>query len=157
MIKIGALFHIMQSKGWSSFELLARELGNVEYMYYAFGNHIPENKDFLDFYSFQPSQLDKEFIYSECDIWFSDTKMEGFHNVPAEAALFNCLIVCNRVNSNGMGDYATEETAERFSSIDEAVRIIKNPDWLKRDKMKVVLNAIGSREYNMSRFASLIK
>jgi hypothetical protein len=96
-------------------------------------------------------------LYNKCDIWFAPTELEGFHNVPAEANLCGCLVVCNRLDSNGMGDYATEETAMRYSGYDEMLACIENPDYKKVGKMQAVLKEkIGSRFINMKRFVELI-
>lgn len=97
-------------------------------------------------------------FYNQCDIWFAPTELEGFHNVPAEANLCGCLVVCNRLDSNGMGDYATEDTAMRYTGWDELLACIENPDFSKVEKMqKVLKEKIGSREKNMKRFVELIK
>ena len=97
-------------------------------------------------------------FYNQCDIWFAPTELEGFHNVPAEACLCGCLVVCNRRDSNGMGDYATEDTAMRYTGYDELLEAIENPDFSKIPKMqKLLREKIGSREKNMKRFVELIK
>ena len=129
MITIGSLYHKRESKGWCSFVELAMMLGTKNYKFVSFGYGVPKNNHFLSAYAYSPNNNVKKSIYRSADIWFSDTVMEGFHNVPAEAAIEGCFIVCNRVISNGMSDYATDETAGLFTSLVEAVRIIKNPDF----------------------------
>ena len=95
-------------------------------------------------------------FYNECDIWLAPTELEGWHNCPAEANLCGCLVICNRLDSNGM-DYATEETAMRFTGFDELLACIENPDFSKVEKMKKVLhNKIGNRENNMKKFIDII-
>jgi len=96
-------------------------------------------------------------VYNECDIWLSPTELEGFHNVAAEANLCGCLVVCNRMPSNGMGDYSTDETAMRYTGHDELLACLNNPDFSKVPKMqKILREKIGSREKNMKRFVELI-
>jgi len=103
---------------------------------------------------------DKELkeLYRSIDIYVAPTELEGFHNVPAEACLCGCLIVCNRRDSNGMGDYATDETAMRYTGWDELLEAIENPNFSKVAKMqKLLKEKIGNREKNMKRFVRLIK
>jgi hypothetical protein len=104
------------------------------------------------------SNIDLKKYYKFCSAWFSPTNLEGFHNVAAEANLCGCLVYCNRTESNGMGDYATEETAMRHSTWGEFMEGLKKPDFSKVLKMQNVLkNKIGSREKNMKRFVGLLK
>ncbi len=120
---------------------------------------IKENK-----YSFYAMGIDSDYgnnqvrdFYSCCDIIFTPTELEGFHNVGAEANLCGCLVFCNRMHSNGMGDYATEETAECFSGWDELLSKLENPDFSKVPKMqKVLREMVGSREENMTKLVELI-
>jgi glycosyltransferase involved in cell wall biosynthesis len=95
-------------------------------------------------------------LYNSCSIWISPTESEGFHNVPAEAALCGCHIVCGTTERNGMGDYADDRTADRFSDFDEAVRWLVKPNFEKRNQMRAAVEAIGSREKNMAKFAELL-
>lgn len=97
-------------------------------------------------------------FYSQCDIWFAPTELEGWHNCPTEANLCGCLVVCNRMPSNGMGDYATEETAMRYDNWEELIECIENPDFSKVPKMQDVLkNKIGNREKNMKKFVEILE
>jgi len=96
-------------------------------------------------------------VYCGCDIWLSTTTNEGFHNIPAEAALCGCLVVCNRHPNNGMDDYATEDTAMRFDTTEEAAQCLRHPDYSKVKKMQeVLINKIGSREQNMKKLVDLL-
>ena len=96
-------------------------------------------------------------MYNGCRIWFAPTELEGFHNVPAEANLCGCLVVCSRHPHNGMSDYATDDTAMRYDTFEEVVECIRNPDYGKVSLMqKVLRKQIGSREKNMRRFVSLL-
>jgi hypothetical protein len=99
-------------------------------------------------------------FYNNCDIWFAPTALEGFHQCPAEANLCGCLVVCNREDSNGMGDYATDETAMRYDYRDGPGAILMciiNSDFDKVEKMQEVLKTkIGNRETNMKKFVEMI-
>jgi len=113
---------------------------------------------------------DKELLkfYNECDIWLATSELEGFHQVPAEAALCGNYIVCNSLNSNGMGDYATTKTAMRYagfgeliSTLDAVQTLSKNNGipslWEMGKDMRTLLETkIGNREKNMKRFAKII-
>jgi hypothetical protein len=97
-------------------------------------------------------------LYNQCKIWLAPSEKEGFHNVPAEANLCGNLIICNRSGRNGMGDYATEETAMRYSTEDELMDCLDNPDYSKVEKMqKILREKIGSRSENMKRMVKLLK
>jgi hypothetical protein len=112
-----------------------------------------------NFFSLEENVNYKELIslYNKCDIWFAPTELEGFHNVPAEANLCGCLVVCNRLDSNGM-DYATDETAMRYSGYDEMLACIENPDFNRVSKMQAVLKEkIGNRFENMKRFIEILE
>lgn len=95
-------------------------------------------------------------LYSSCRIWFAPTTSEGFHNPPAEANLCGALVVCNKHIHNGMGDYATDNTAMRYTNIDEALECVRVPDFSKVQRMqKVLREKIGDRVKNMRRFVEL--
>ncbi len=97
-------------------------------------------------------------LYNKCSIWLAPTEKEGWHNCPAEAALCGCLIVCNRKTRNGMNDYATDETAMRYSSEEELVECLETPDFSKVPKMQEMIKTkIGSRSYNMKRLVKILK
>ncbi len=131
--------------------------------------HDSKRSDQLDMLS-QEKMINKRFIniksglsnkelvnvYGSCDMWVSPTGLEGFHQTAAEAGLCGCLIVCNRLDSNGMGDYATDETAMRYTGYDEMLACIRKPDFSKVEKMREKLLSIGDREKNMRRFTEMI-
>lgn len=97
-------------------------------------------------------------FYDGCSIWFAPTELEGFHNVPAEANLCDCLIVCSNNPRNGCMDYCNRETAHIYSTLDEAVDMIKNPDYSKVPKMQALLKSkIGTRQKNMEKLIELFK
>lgn len=98
-----------------------------------------------------------KWLYNSCKIWLATTELEGFHNVPAEAALCGCLVVCNKHKHNGMSDYADDTTAMRYSTPEEALSCLKNPDYSLVPRMQEkIREKIGSREKNMQRFVELI-
>jgi len=97
-------------------------------------------------------------FYGRCNIWIAPTELEGFHNCPAEANLCGALVCCNKMPSNGMGDYATDETAMRFNTYEKLLEAIEKPDFSKVEKMQdVLINKIGSREKNMKRFIEILE
>ena len=157
MTIIGCLYHKKSIKGWSTFVELAKRLPKNLYEFVSFGAYDLNVPEWIDLYMANPTPDKKRLLYNICDIWFSPVTLEGWHNVAAEANLCNCLVVCNRIKSNGMGDYATDETAMRYNTIDEAVRCCIDPDWSKVRKMQNVLkNKIGGRCKNMKRLADLL-
>lgn len=96
-------------------------------------------------------------FYNNCDIYLSATTSEGFHNIPAEAALCGCAIVANRHPRNGMG-YATEETAMLYNTIKEGRQYIRRPDYSKINRMReYLLDIIGTREKNMRRLIEICR
>jgi len=129
--------------------------------YYSFGVGVPKDKRCLDQYKThldQPGWKLIRVLYQTCHIWFAPTELDSFHNPPPEANLCGCLIVCNRKPSNGMIDYATDETAMRFDTWDELIDCIEQPDYSKVAKMQDVLkNKIGNREKNMKKMLDVIK
>jgi hypothetical protein len=97
-------------------------------------------------------------LYNACDIWLAPTELEGFHQCPAEANLCGRLVVCNRMPSNGMGDYANDDTAMRYDTWEELIECIENPDFSKVPKMQRVLREkIGNREGNMRKFVEILE
>ena len=103
-------------------------------------------------------------FYSDCDIWFAPTVLEGFHNPPAEANLCGSLVVCSDNSRCGCHDYADRVTAEIYYSFDDAVNIFERlqyPDFDTMGKVAimqdVLKNKIGSREVNMARLVRMLK
>lgn len=96
-------------------------------------------------------------MYNRCHIWLAPTKREGFHNIPAEAAMCGCLILASDRKKNGMMDYVTPETAMIYNDIDAACSMIINFDYYKIPAMqKLLREKIGSKQHNMERFVRLI-
>jgi hypothetical protein len=97
-------------------------------------------------------------LYSECDIWIATSRLEGFHNPPAEAALCGCCVFVNNNKQNGCGDYATNETSHIYSSVDDLIEKIKCADYSKVIKMQTLIREkIGSRESNMAKLVEALK
>lgn len=97
-------------------------------------------------------------FYNQCQMWFAPTRLEGFHNVPVEAALCGCLIICMNEPKNGMMDYCNEDTAYICETVDDVAEVIENPDYGKVRKMNAFLRLrIGSRERNMKRFVKCLQ
>lgn len=151
---IGCLYNkLHKTKGWNSFKELANEWGRENFTYVAFGNDTP-NAPWLNCLVKQPSRLELERLYNICDVWFSDSTLEGFHNVPAEAAMCGCLVMCNDKTHNGMGDYADEDTARIFHSKEEMFE--QSFDFSKVEKMKALIaEKIGTREQNMKKLVEV--
>jgi len=104
-----------------------------------------------------PTESQKRELYSKCAVWFAPTILEGFHNVAAEAALAGCHIVCGDCNSNGMGDWAYDETVDLYRDDDEAIRLLKNPNVEKAVCAKADVKAIASRHRNMAMFVDMLQ
>jgi hypothetical protein len=103
-------------------------------------------------------ESERNDFFDRVGIWFAPTESEGFHNPPAEAALRGAVVICNRLESNGMMDYADDETAMRYDSFDEVVEFVKNPAWDKVKKMQDLLwNKIGTRKQNMEKFVRILE
>lgn len=160
-IRIGCLFNKKPTKRWIDFIRLAEELGTKDYEYVGIGDQEIK-ADFLTEYTYNvPSSKLKE-VYSSCHIWFAPTELEGLHNVPMEAALCGCLILCSSAPMNGMCmDYAFDrDTAMVYKprNIKEAADLVRYAEWDHVDDMKdFLVNDIGSREKNMKKFMGVLK
>lgn len=156
--KIGSIYNTKERKNWKEFVRAANILGD-KYRYVAFGSE--ECKDeFISEYLQNPSPEQLRDLYSGCDFWFAPTKLEGFHNVAAEANLCGCLVVCNNIFCNGMNDYAGHDTAVIYDSIDGIVPLIVDEDLNKSRIIKmndVLVNKIGDRKTNMENLVELLK
>ena len=101
-------------------------------------------------------QLNK--YYGSCDLWIAPSKLEGFHQSPAEAALSGCYIIGYDCPTNGTSDYLTEETGALYKTEEELQYHLKNPDFTKVKKMQEVLkNKIGSRSDCMKQMIRVLK
>jgi len=154
-IRIGCLYQEKPTKRWIDFVKLAEILGTKDYEYIGVGLN-ERNDNFLTQYWTNASKEDLNDAYNSCHIWFAPTELEGLHNVPVEAALCGCLIVCSDAPMNGMGfDYAFDcDTAMVYHArdIEQAAKLIKNPNWDVIDRMfNHIKFDIGSREDNMKK------
>jgi len=160
-IRIGA-FHTKQPrKRWEDFVGLAKILGNKDYEYVGMGNAKPSD-NFLTEFKLNATVEELNNLYSSCHIWFAPTESEGLHNVPMEAALCGCLIVCGDEPLGGMiYDYAfPDNTAMVYDrkDIDHAAELIRNPNWDVIERMNNHLrNNIGSREKNMIKLINYLE
>jgi hypothetical protein len=159
-IRIGGLYTTQARKRWKDFIKLSKILGYEDYEYVSIGNAKPK-EDFLtkSLYNIDHEKLCE--LYSSCHIWVSTSESEGLHNVPLEAALCKCLIVCSDHKLNGMVlDYAFDNTAMvyKFGDLDHAADLIRNPDWsLINNMQKFVVDKIGSREINMLKLIEILE
>lgn len=159
-IRIGCLYTKQLRKRWDDFVKLANILGNDDYEYVCVGNAKP-NCCFLTDYIYNEDYEKLCDVYSSCHIWFAPTDSEGLHNVPIEANLCGCLIVCGDEPLNGMiYDYAfSNNTAMVYNrkDIEHAAFLIRNPNWNFVSNMQRYLkDYIGSREDNMIRMIKII-
>jgi len=160
-IRIGCLYQKKPTKRWEDFAALAKILGYKDYEYVGFGDKMRNDEFLVDFKS-NPTLDELINFYSSCHIWFAPTELEGLFNVPIEAALCGCLIVCSDAPMNGQGfDYAfNDNTAMVYEArnIEHAAKIIRNPNWDVIERMDNHLrNNIGSREKNMKKMISLLE
>jgi glycosyltransferase involved in cell wall biosynthesis len=159
-IRIGSLYNTMKTKRWPDFAKLSELLPKDKYEFVAFGAK-PCKAEFLSEYKQSPSKEELCDLYSSCHIWFAPTTKEGLHNVPMEAAMCGCLVVCSDHPMNGMiFDYAFDNTAMIYESedIDHAIKLIKEPDWsLVRNMQKYIRKNIGSREENMKKMIGYLE
>ena len=157
-MRIGSLYHSKhKTKGWALFREIAGRLGG-EHEYVGFGLSRPKDTSWLSVYLKNPKRRDLVNLYSSCGIWLSASTLEGFFNVPAEAAMQGCLIVAIDSSLNGTKDYCSDDTAMMFKTTEEALECIKNPDYSKVPKMQdILVNKIGNRKKNMEKFVELLK
>jgi len=160
-IRIGCLYNKKPTKRWKDFVKLAEILGTDEYEYIGIGD-TTRNDSFLTYFGANVSTAELNDIYSSCHIWFAPTELEGLHNVPIEAALCGCLIVCSTAPMNGMGfDYAFHNNTAMIyeaRNIEEAAKLIKNPNWDVINRMYNHLEFnIGTREDNMKKMMKYLE
>jgi len=161
-IRIGCLHGDKPTKRWKDFKNLANKLDKDKYEFVAFGRGSV-NEDFLCKYIKNASKKQLIELYSSCDIWFAPTVSEGLHNVPMEASLCGCLIICSNNKNNGMVlDYAfNNRSALTYENLDEAVSIIEKNHQLDnshiiKESQNIITNNIGSRKCNMMKLISLL-
>lgn len=159
-IRIGALHTNQARKRWKDFVELSEILGTEEYEYVAMGPSKPK-EDFLIDFKHHASVEELNDLYSSCHIWVATTENEGLHNVPMEAALCGCLIVCGDEPLNGMiYDYAFNgNTAMVYDrkDMEHAAELIRNPNWDCVERMRnCLINNIGTREHNMKKLVEIL-
>ena len=101
-------------------------------------------------------------FYNSCTIWFAPSKMEGFHRVPAEAALCGCLVIATDKEAGGTADWLIHKgSGLRYRSVDDAAKYIR--DLKEEDRLQMVENAkrilaekIGSKERCMRKLIEAI-
>lgn len=159
-IRIGCLYTTQPRKRWKDFVKLASLLGNDDYEYVGIGNSKPK-EDFLTHFACNVDSNELCDVYSSCHIWFAPTDSEGLHNVPMEANLCGCLVVCSDEPLNGMVyDYAFDHTAMIYKSkdIEHAAYNIKNADFSLVKNMQLYLKEyIGNRETNMKKLVNILE
>ncbi len=160
-IRIGALHTNQPRKKWKDFVKLAEILGTENYEYVAMGPSKPK-EDFLVDFKHHATVDDLNDLYSSCHIWFAPTENEGLHNVPMEAALCGCLIVCADEPLNGMiHDYAFKDNTAMVydrKDIEHAAELIQNPNWDCIERMYSCLkHTIGTREDNMRKLVEYLE
>jgi glycosyltransferase involved in cell wall biosynthesis len=159
-IRIGCLHTKQPRKRWEDFIKLSSILGGNGYEYVGIGSVVPEDVSFLTEFIHNANVEQLNNLYSSCHIWFAPTESEGLHNVPMEANLCGCLVVCSDHYLNGMiFDYAFNNTAMiyKFGDIEMAAELIKNPNWGLVDNMNIYLrDKIGSREDNMRKLVVIL-
>ena len=123
--------------------------------------HLDKSKyDFIDLGRKELSDVEMAEEYRKCDIWFSPTYLEGFHNCSAEAALCGALLIRTDAPICGQADYSTEENSMIFKDGDltDALRKIRDADFSLVPKLQEkIINDIGDRKTNMKKFLELIK
>lgn len=155
-IRIGCLHNNHhKTKRWDLFIKLIQYLGYDRYEYWGFG--AEKCKDKINCYLKHPDMETLRTFYRNIDIWFAPTELDSFHNPPLEAALCGNLVVCRDIETNGMEDYATPETAMRCKDFDAVISAMKEPDFSKVPKMmELIRTKIGDRRRNMETFAKIL-
>ena len=158
-IRIGCLYTKQPRKRWKDFVRIEESLGTEKYEYVSVGNEIPGDT-FLTKSVSNVGYEELEMVYSSCHMWFAPTDSEGLHNVPIEANLCGCLVVCSDHELNGMVlDYAFDDTAMiyEFGDLKQASELISSPDWsLVGNMQEHIINNIGTREDNMKKMVDVL-
>ncbi len=163
-MRIGALYTTQPRKRWKDFVALSNILGHDNYEYVGMGNALPK-ETFLTGFIYNANVDELNDLYNSCHVWFAPTNSEGLHNVPMEAALCGCLVVCSDHKLNGMVlDYAFKgQTAIVYPSgdIEYAAARIEDCDWpmayMVPNMQSFIRTQIGSREHNMQKFVDILK
>jgi len=139
---IGYLYSDRESKRYADCKRLMKllEPHGYEFRYFGAGYELHGQK-LIDF-------------YNTCTYWFSPSILEGFHRVPAEAALCGCLVVAVDVPSGGTADWHYQGvTGLRYKEgcVEQAAEAILNCKKEDRETMvcsarKVLFDMIGTKE-----------
>lgn len=157
-ITIGSLYNPKPRKNWGEFKQLSKLLGD-RFNYVAFGDYECVD-DFLSKYIRRPSLKELVALYNECHVWFSPTMKEGLHNVPMEAALCGCLVMCGNYINNGMiMDYAFDgKTAHVYNDVKDCVNIFNSLDFSLVNNMKDHIRSyVGNRSEAMNKFVRALE
>lgn len=155
---IGALYNpFHKTKRWDLFEYLAINF-HKQYKFKGFGTKNAPGSENIQFNpNIRCGSEDQVKFYNSCNMWFSPTQLDSFHNVAAEASLCGCLLVCSTEERGGMEDFATNDTAMLYSNSKEMINCIENPDYSKIPKMKELMHdKIKSRRENMKKLESIL-
>jgi hypothetical protein len=152
--RIGCLYSAVECKQWNAFVALRKMLGD-EFEYVAFGMRDCRDS-FVKEYHKNPSHEELLALYHSCETFYCPNTREGFYNCGYEAALCGCILITSDYPCNGMGDYATSETAHVVSSVEQAAEAARSPDVFKIPKMLRRLTEIGDRKTNMERLVKLL-
>jgi hypothetical protein len=160
-IRIGCLHTTQPRKRWKDFKKLSKILGHDHYEYVGIGSNDCKDDFLIEFWHNATAER-LNILYNTCHIWFAPTDNEGLHNVPMEAALCGCLVVCSDHPLNGMSaDYAFDgQTAMvyEFGDLKQAAELIKNPDWgLVKNMQDHLRTEIGTREENMTKLVEYLE
>lgn len=154
-VVIGCLKSKRASKRYKDFLKLEELLGHTDYQYCSYGHK----------HELHGEQLTR--FYNQCRIWFTPSVLEGFHRVPAEAALCGCLVVAVDDERGGTADWLVDcFSGLRYKSIMEAVGMIRNviSDEIARNSADAMVAAakhklamdIGSKESCMKKLVEAI-
>ena len=93
-------------------------------------------------------------FYNECDIWIATSELEGFHQVPAEAALCGCYVIATNNKKGGTCDY--DKYFRKYNDKEELICFLNKSHCFGMVNNYEVCR-IGDRETNMKKFLELIK
>jgi len=93
-------------------------------------------------------------FYNDCHIWIATSELEGFHQVPAEAALCGCRVFVYDYFQGGTSDY--NKYFFKYTSFNVLKRFMEDTCY-GIDRSTKCVKQIGDRETNMKKFMELIK
>lgn len=112
-----------------------------------------------------PTIEQKNEFYNGVDVWLAPSKQEGLHMPPAEAMMTGCPVVGNNTILSGTKDYLVNKQSGLVSKNDyndfrRCVELLYNNNDLRIElgsRTRGYIEAIGSREKNMTEFIKLIE